>query len=156
MGGPGGNFAKSNVSNPRQGSLDPLKAQPPAFHASRFGCPAALEKRHRRGEFGWSDTLTSLLLPLEKVGQSQLDCPPDCGFKALPNHLAADYLSAIVIAIAGVLRQMRHIWKRAPPSVTGKVFFPFTGLRSGIRLGLHNQKLRAAKEKVGRRSVVSS
>ncbi|MGD0261162.1 MAG: hypothetical protein ABSD29_15230 [Verrucomicrobiota bacterium] len=83
----------------------------------------------------------SLLLSLEKTRQSQLGRCPDCGFKALPYHLAADFNSAIVISVADVLQQVRHLGKRAPLAITGQVLFPFAGVRLSIRLRMHEQKL---------------
>ena len=61
--------------------------------------------------------------------------------QVLSNHLAVDFNSAIVIAVADVLQQMRHFGKRALLSVTGEVLFLCLGLRSGIRLTVCDQKL---------------
>jgi hypothetical protein len=50
----------------------------------------------------------------QKVGQPQLCGGPNIRFQALTNDLAADLYSAIIIAVADVLQQMRHFRERAP------------------------------------------
>ena len=62
---------------------------------------------------------------LQKIGQPQLGCCPNVGFETFANDLAADFNSAIVIAVADVLQQVRHLGKRAPLAVFGQVLFSF-------------------------------
>ena len=53
---------------------------------------------------------------------------PNRSFPTLTNRLAANFHSAIVIAVADVLQRVRHFWKRAPFSILGKASLPISGL----------------------------
>jgi hypothetical protein len=58
---------------------------------------------------------------LHKIGQSQLGGGPRAGLEALAKDFAADFDSAIVIAIADVLQQVRHLGEGTPLTVFGEV-----------------------------------
>jgi hypothetical protein len=49
------------------------------------------------------------------------------------NDLAVDFYPAIIIAVADVLQQMRHFWKRAPFAIFGQMFLSLPNRRLGIR-----------------------
>jgi len=65
------------------------------------------------------------LILFQKIGQPQLGCCPNFGLETFANDLAADFNSAIIIAVAAVLQQVRHLGKRAPLAVFGQVLFSF-------------------------------
>jgi hypothetical protein len=53
-----------------------------------------------------------------------------------------------MIDVTDVLKQVRHLWKRAPFSVLGNAFFPFpTDLRNVV-FGFHSSKLRDTKLRI--------
>ena len=69
------------------------------------------------------------------------------GIKTFANVLAVYVDWGIVVAVADVLQQMRHLGKRAPLAVFGQVFLPFSGLRLALSIlcVVHTRKQRDAK-----------
>ena len=47
----------------------------------------------------------------QRIVQPKLGRRPKAGFETFANDLAADSNSAIVIAVADILQQVRHLWK---------------------------------------------
>ena len=88
-----------------------------------------------------------LAMLLQKVHQLQLGSRSHFCFQSFANDLAADFNSAIVIAVRHVLQQMRHFWERTPVAIFGKVFSPLASVCLGIRHGFQNQILRDTKQK---------
>ena len=105
-----------------------------------------------RGEQGRVYIVASLIVCFYKIRQSKLGGCPNRSSQALTNRLAVNFDSAIVIAVADVLQQVRHFWKRAPFSIIGKVLFPFpTGLWN-VRSGFHSSKVSGYKGGIQRKN----
>ena len=80
------------------------------------------------------------LMLFEKIGQPQLGRCPNIGSEAFANDLAAGFNSAIVIAVADVLQQVRHLRERASLAVFGQVLCSFS-----VRFALSVQRLAHAR-----------
>jgi hypothetical protein len=77
--------------------------------------------RTAEGQVSFWPLATVFLKLFQKIGQPQLGSCPNVGFETFANDLAADFNSAIVIAVADVLQQVRHLGKWAPLAVFGHV-----------------------------------
>jgi hypothetical protein len=83
--------------------------------------------------------------PLAGAGQKSPSIPElELKINVVTNDLAADFYSAIVIAIAGVLQQMRHFRKRAPFAITRQMWLSLPTGRLGIQF--HGMILRDTKQ----------
>lgn len=91
----------------------------------RIALKVPFEEVHRLSEYRRREMAAGFLMVFQEIGQPQLGCCPNVGFETFANDLADDFNSAIVIAVADVLQQVRHLWKRAPLAIFGQVLFSF-------------------------------